>query len=84
MIKEEIKLQIQFHEIEAYAWINSKLLRQILFGDPENENKMEFSGFHFVDGNFEKVVFDKNNLFNRQSGEYLPYGHYLACNYFID
>jgi len=79
-LHESINMKIDTLEVQAYSWINSELLKEILFDSDKCFNS-EFYANMFVNNEFKSIRLDKSNLLNKDYGEYFPYGHYLACKY---
>jgi 8-oxo-dGTP pyrophosphatase MutT (NUDIX family) len=80
--KEELKLKIEVNEVDAYAWVDLDLLKVILFtGEERIHFEFEGSCYDPVERKFIEATFNQHNFHIRETGEYIPYGHYLACKY---
>ncbi len=84
--KNEIPLKIQLEEVEAYAWVNIAIFKKLLYKPRPDDyyEDFEFIGneYCYIENQFIEKVFNKKNFNNLESGEYIPYGHYLAIKYF--
>lgn len=87
--RNQIILNIQLNEIEAYAWINITTLLKIPFCVPNIDYKdsinesFEFLGYEYTysENEFKEKIFTDYDFFIRESREYLPYGHFLAIRH---
>lgn len=80
--KDDLKLQIEVNEVDAYAWVDLDLLKFILFTREERID-FEFKGSCFdpAKKDFINRIFNQHNFHVKETGEYIPYGHFLACKY---
>jgi 8-oxo-dGTP pyrophosphatase MutT (NUDIX family) len=74
--KENINLNIQLNEVDAYAWIYSNTFRDILF----NKLTCVVTGSVYSESDliFKPMELSEMNFLNYDTGEFVPYGHRLA------
>ncbi len=80
-VKEKLDLSFQLDEVEAYTWIHKKDLSDILFNEKEC---FELEAYTINKKNqFERKMINSFILTDYNSGEGVPYGHYLAFKHYM-
>jgi 8-oxo-dGTP pyrophosphatase MutT (NUDIX family) len=74
----ELKLNIQTTEVDAYAWVNMDLLRQILFEDEGDLIYKIDASLYDYETSFYAAELNEKSFINKSIGQIIPYGHYLA------